>query len=32
MTNRLRVAVLVLGGLGAAAGIWLGDWLWQAAS
>ena len=32
MTNRLRVMVLVVGGLGAAAGIWLGVWLWNAAA
>jgi hypothetical protein len=32
VTNRLRATVLVIAALGAAAGVWLGDWLWTAAS
>lgn len=32
MTNRLRVAVLVVAALAAAAGIWVGDLIWNATS
>jgi hypothetical protein len=32
VTNRLRATVLVVAALATAAGIWLGDWLWSAAS
>ncbi len=32
MTNRLRATVLVLGALAAAAGIWVGELIWNAAS
>ena len=32
MTNRLRATVLAVAAVATAAGIWLGSWIWSAAS
>jgi hypothetical protein len=32
VTNRLRLAVLVLAVVAAATGVWFGSWIWSAAS